>query len=96
MLGEHRPWREAFKQTGERPMRKEITFKQAYVRVMTGMPVISEETRNEHGHPVFRYFIPTPTDMRCERCGEWYREYEMHYAGATDTWRCDGCTEWRE
>jgi hypothetical protein len=30
----------------------------------------------------------------CNCCDESFPEGEMHYAGATDTWRCEGCTDW--
>lgn len=38
-------------------IRKEIDYKQAMIRIMQGLPCIIEETRNQHGHPVFRYFL---------------------------------------
>lgn len=39
-------------------MRQEITFQQAHPRILAGLPVIIEETQNEHGHTMFRYFLP--------------------------------------
>ena len=35
-----------------------------------------------------------PAVVECERCGRWVREDEVHFSGATDTWRCDDCTTW--
>jgi hypothetical protein len=46
-------------------MRVQITLEQAHARVLAGLPILTEETRNEHGYSVFRYFLPNSRDSTC-------------------------------
>ena len=35
-----------------------LSLAQAHARVIAGLPIITEETRDAYGHSVFKYFLP--------------------------------------
>jgi len=61
----------------------EIPFEQAHKLILAGVKVDASESRNEHGHSVFRYFVncthnemvpnDSPTHAwKCAACGYVY------------------------